>query len=772
MHCITFVSLIACFILSTVASAREDAAARIDALVEAKLAKTGLKPNPPIDDTTFLRRAWLGIAGRVPTLDEASEFQASTYPDKRARLIAELLGSEAHVSHFFHFWADILRLQEDDAGSRNASVAYQLWVKKALRENMPYDRFVAALVSARGKFWENGAVGYYHRDRGMPLDNLANTARIFLGVRLECAQCHNHPFDKWTQMDFYKMAAFSHNMDATAIYAFQQNRLVADKVFKARVSEAYLKGAGHGPSFPRPGLDRVEEHIARHSKNPNDPWLGVEKNAIGVDAFRKSVQAGWAAAKDAEEMNKGAYWAGVELYYPLLNLGVAENNAGLKLPHDYQYADAKPGDVVAPAVLFGATADLKVEKDVSLADTYAKWMTAPDNPHFTRVIANRLWRRAFGHGIIEPVDDLNAAVQPSNPQLMTYLEGLMRELKYDLRAFLGVLYNTKTWQRAASTGELQLGEVYHFPGPLLRRLTAEQLWDSVVGLTIKDADHHRPLLRGQLAAMERDRLMWTSLEGRSGEEYVALMEKIGPIINKRNLDKTKIPELMLAAKKKGDEVELKRLKEEGYRAIEEPLNKAKKELAYDKLQGFDPGKAQPADMMMSAGMTPPPDNAVKPELKLPEPPAEIKSKAGALAAWRKEREDEMRAYWQMWPAMARASELQTPAPRGHFLRDFGQSDREAIENASDNASITQALNLLNGPLINALSNPFTVIGSRINAAPSAEERVRIIFQSMLTREPTPRELDLAKAHMAAEGDTTGTSILWTLLNTRQFLFVR
>ncbi len=97
MHWITFVSLIACFILPAVASARGNAAAHIDALVEAKLAKTGLKPNPAIDDTTFLRRAWLGIAGRVPTLDEASEFQASTYPDKRARLIAELLGSEAHV---------------------------------------------------------------------------------------------------------------------------------------------------------------------------------------------------------------------------------------------------------------------------------------------------------------------------------------------------------------------------------------------------------------------------------------------------------------------------------------------------------------------------------------------------------------------------------------------------------------------------------------------------------------------------------------------------
>ncbi|MGB3120694.1 MAG: DUF1549 domain-containing protein, partial [Verrucomicrobiales bacterium] len=167
------------------------ASARLDALVDAHLARVGLKPNEPIDDATFLRRAWLCIGGRVPTVAEAGEFLRSTRADKRARLIADLLGSEAQVSHFYNYWADSLRLQDDDAGGRNASVAYQLWVKRALRENMPYDRFVAEMVSARGKFWENGAVGYYHRDRGMPLDNLSNTVRIFLGVRLECAQCHN-----------------------------------------------------------------------------------------------------------------------------------------------------------------------------------------------------------------------------------------------------------------------------------------------------------------------------------------------------------------------------------------------------------------------------------------------------------------------------------------------------------------------------------------------------------------------------------------------------
>lgn len=130
---------------------------------------------------------------------------------------------------------------------------------------MSFDRFVAALFSARGKFWENGAVCYYHRDRGMPLDNLANNARIFLGVPQPPIR-QVHP-DRFLQND-----GLSHNMDATGIYAFQQNRLVADKIFKARVSETYLMGAGRGAKFPRPVLDSVEDHIARHSKKTCTRW--------------------------------------------------------------------------------------------------------------------------------------------------------------------------------------------------------------------------------------------------------------------------------------------------------------------------------------------------------------------------------------------------------------------------------------------------------------------------------------------------------------------
>ena len=173
------------------------AAKEIDALVEDGLKKHDLKPNAEINDETFVRRAYLDIAGRIPTIEEAETFHGSTDDRKRAQLIGDLLDSDGAVSHGYNFWADVLRINTK-LGTRAAEgeAAYQLWLKKSLDENMPYDQFVRELVSARGTVWDNGAVGYYLRDRGMPLDNMSNTVRVFLGTRLECAQCHDHPFDK------------------------------------------------------------------------------------------------------------------------------------------------------------------------------------------------------------------------------------------------------------------------------------------------------------------------------------------------------------------------------------------------------------------------------------------------------------------------------------------------------------------------------------------------------------------------------------------------
>jgi len=166
---------------------------------------------------------------------------------------------------------------------------------------------------------------------------------------------------------------------------------------------------------------------------------------------------------------------------------------------------------------------------------------------------------------------------------------------------------------------------------------------------------------------------------------------------------------------------------------------------------------------------------------MPEPPQGLdasqmekwrKSQGYAAKRFKSEQVGEMRNYTKLVAEMARASELPSPAPLGHFLREFGQSDREVIENAANNASVPQALSLLNGSIVEALTNQYAVFGSRVHEAGTPEEKIEMIFQAMLTREPTDREMDIAKAEIEAKGDDAYEGIVWALLNTRQFIFVQ
>ena len=111
-------------------------------------------------------------------------------------------------------------------------------------------------------------------------------------------------------------------------------------------------------------------------------------------------------------------------------------------------------------------------------------MTSRQNPRFTRTIVNRLWKHAFGIGLFEPVDDMTDYTKASNPELETFLISEMKRLNYDMKEFLRIIYNTKSYQRSVTYDDVDLAKPYHFPGPVLRRMTAEQVWDSVLFLTV------------------------------------------------------------------------------------------------------------------------------------------------------------------------------------------------------------------------------------------------------------------------------------------------
>ena len=752
------------------------ASAKVDALISKAYKEHKITPNEPVSDEIFLRRAYLDIAGRIPTIEEAEEFQSSSYDRKREQLVESLMQSEAYVSHFYNFWADVLRINSGlGTGASQAEAAYQLWIKEGLKNNTPYNQMVSELVTAKGYIWDNGAVGYYQRDRGMPLDNMSNTVRIFLGTRLECAQCHNHPFDKWTQMDYYQMAAFSYGMDANRYET--GNRTALQKYIENERKSRYVKAVGREDLPQLRDEKTLEKYIGQKNF---DKVLARYK--MGEDEFRTAVKRGIEAYNSFNGEAKEMGYATQELYRQIRYINVSEQEKTLKLPHDYKYDNAKPFDPVKPGTMFGTKIDPEHVTD-SMIEAYAGWMTSKDNPTFTRVIANRLWKKVFGMGIFEPIDELTDNTVISNPELLTYLEGLMKDLNYDMKSYLQVLYNTKTYQRRADDKEIVLGEPYYFPGPLLRRMSAEQIWDSIVALALPEADRYRPRLKGQLTAVERIKRMYDALEKRSPEDYIAMTKELGKALAENLPKQDEMRKEVYKAREEQNNELYQKLRKE-LSALQSSANKLVADIGFKHTgEKVDAGELLAAvgmsEMAMSMGATD--DGSEKPQLanavltalpkpKFPDMPAGLDK--DQKRAWAQEQKQDYASYTQLIAGMARAAELESPAPRGHFLREFGQSDREVIENAADAASVPQALNLLNGPMVEALTNKYAVFGSRIAKAGDIEEKSRMIFQAMLTRQPTAGELALIKDEVAARGDRAYDGIVWSLLNTRQFLFVQ
>jgi len=179
----------------------------IDGQVFAKLKAMGMPPSDPADDATFIRRVSIDIAGRLPTLEETSRFLAGTDPAKRDKLIDALLDSPEYADTFANKWSALLRNKRTKPTDAPATFAFHGWLRDSLRANRPYNEIVRDVLAATGDVAENPAVAWYRQVKE-PQAQLEDTAQLFLGVRMQCAQCHHHPFEKWSQNDYYSFSAF------------------------------------------------------------------------------------------------------------------------------------------------------------------------------------------------------------------------------------------------------------------------------------------------------------------------------------------------------------------------------------------------------------------------------------------------------------------------------------------------------------------------------------------------------------------------------------
>lgn len=179
----------------------------VDAHVFENLREIGIPPSPLCDDATFLRRVTLDITGRLPTLNEVQSFSQDTAPDKRDQVVDRLLRSPGYADYFAGKWTPLLKNRRDDASDITSNFAFHAWIRDSLLANVPYDQFVRELLAATGTVVGNPPVAWYKRVKD-PKQQLEDVAQLFLGVRMQCAQCHHHPFERWSQDDYYSFAAF------------------------------------------------------------------------------------------------------------------------------------------------------------------------------------------------------------------------------------------------------------------------------------------------------------------------------------------------------------------------------------------------------------------------------------------------------------------------------------------------------------------------------------------------------------------------------------
>jgi hypothetical protein len=365
-------------------------AAKIDLYLAGHWAGANVKPAAPADDAEFLRRAYLDLVGRVPTVPEARAFLADTRPNRRALLVEQLLASPRYVTHFTNVWRALLipeannnfivKLQQE---------GFEAWLKQRVAANVGYDQMARDLITAPIKsnglgpaaFGGGGGpspLAFYSAKEFQPENLAAGTARVFLGVSVECAQCHNHPFAKWKREQFWSFAAF---------YSGVKSQRVMD--------------------FLLPGND------------------DVNRREIKIPGTEKVVQA--------------------------------------------KYLDA---------------GEPKWKDGVTTRHTLAEWVTAADNPYFSRTAVNRTWAYFFGTGLVEPVDEMiGANTVISHPELLDLLAREFAEHKFDIKFLIRAITATRAYQLTSASKDKALDNPTLMARMPLRGLTPEQFFDSLVTTT-------------------------------------------------------------------------------------------------------------------------------------------------------------------------------------------------------------------------------------------------------------------------------------------------
>jgi hypothetical protein len=451
---------------------------KVDELVLNKLRKLGIVPSEVCTDEEFLRRVCLDATGTLPTPEEITSFLADKSPSKRAKKIDELLARPGYAGWFTTLLCDFTGnnpQQLNDGGGliRNLNAEqsrlWYEWIFKRVAKNVPYDQLAAGIFLASSRTspdqtYEEFAkeMGAYYRKENptnfssretmpyfwarrnvaKPQEKALAVSHTFLGVRIECAECHKHPFDQWTKKDFEQFQLFF-----TTI-AHGANRSTKDQ----GVTYASL-------------TDEIRTKVAKdRGDKPADPKDKDQNKQMQEEARRR--------------INAGELVPWNEVYLDTRRVPQADRKNRKQINGSSR--------VITPKILGGEEVMLQQYSDPR--QPLMDWMRSKDNPYFARAFVNRIWANYFGRGIVEPADDMNLANPPVNKELLDYLaEGFVAH-GFDMKWVHREILNSEAYQRSWKPNDTNKRDEKNFSHMVLRRLPAEVAMDAIKQATASSAD--------------------------------------------------------------------------------------------------------------------------------------------------------------------------------------------------------------------------------------------------------------------------------------------
>lgn len=433
------------------------AKSEVDRLVLKKLDKMGINPSGDATDAEFFRRVSLDLAGTLPTSDQVRAFLDDPASDKRAKMIEKILDSPGYAAWWTTFLCDMTGNNDDQLKNflpipQFASQHWYQWIYARVAKNVPYDQIVEGIVTAvsrepnetyleycekmtkilddkSGKsFADRSDLMYYwaRQNQRTAEEKAISFAYTFCGVRIQCAQCHKHPFDQWSKQDFDQ---FERLFDG--VVANQNQNLNNFLPESKKEAESMMNELGISKTLKNKELQDKILAAIKQGKTVPFPEL-----------FAKAPKA-----QNADPKKKGKNQAAAQKKLPTARLLGAEY------------------------------VDLSTVSDPR--EPLMEWLRRKDNPYFAKAIVNRIWAHYFQAGIVNPPDDLNLANAPSNAELLDYLANGFVENHYDLKWLHRTILNSATYQRSWQTNETNALDRRNFSHALLRRLPAETAYDAL-----------------------------------------------------------------------------------------------------------------------------------------------------------------------------------------------------------------------------------------------------------------------------------------------------